>query len=104
MGSVTAATIDANETYRLEEKVRTQISITAMAAAGMSAKITPIDVATPLPPRKPNQTGKLCPRTHATPPIIATSWIESEEPARVEIVWATTTAITPFKRSIRKTG
>ena len=73
-------------------------------ASGISPSRTPAEVATPFPPRKRSQTGKVWPRMQASPPAIPTSsWYGPPGLIAAAKAKAIRTAANPFKASRAKT-
>src|ERR1043165_9331929 len=60
-GIVPAATTEPNDTYRVKNTIARNKTPAHNTAIGTSIRKTPTPVATPLPPRKPSHTGKMCP-------------------------------------------
>ena len=62
VGRVTADPSEATETKRVVKKSRSQTARPKVKTApGKSTNMIPAEVAIPLPPLNPSQTGKLCP-------------------------------------------
>ncbi len=56
-----AAHIELNETNRESAKIEKKTAAAIRTLQGLSMISTPNEVATPLPPRNPNQQGNMCP-------------------------------------------
>ena len=54
-GKMSAAAIEAIDTYRVRKNTSNQVITVTPKAGGMSAAIAPAEVATPLPPLNPSQ-------------------------------------------------
>lgn len=77
-GIVEAATIEPSETYRVANTISRKTIPEAPKASGASTRKTPTPVATPLPPRNPNQTGNIWPMTTKTAAAATQRALESE--------------------------
>lgn len=66
----TPANMELKDTKRVVNKVKANTTKQSKATAGCIANAIPKMVATPFPPLKPAQIGKICPTTAASPNII----------------------------------
>jgi hypothetical protein len=70
-GNVNAAIIELSDTYLVRSNVMIKTPKVNNVAIGCNARTTPASVATPLPPLKLANTGKICPIMAAIP---SASW------------------------------
>ena len=105
IGKAMAAIIEASETWRVVSKTTSQIKKMIGTASGINPMSAPADVATPLPPLKQSQTGKVWPTTAIIAPRIATystyGFAAGQYFTRTNAARA---AANPLNMSIRKTG
>lgn len=67
MGKARATEIEASETYLERARATSQITSRMATMAGVSARITPAAVETPLPPEKRKKMDQLWPRITTKP-------------------------------------
>src|SRR6185369_687128 len=91
-GIIAAPTIDPSDTYLVVTTIARKTTPAHNTATGASTRKAPAPVATPLPPRNPNHTGK------TWPTITATAAVATIQSFRVNIS-AMTTAAPPFNAS-----
>src|SRR5207249_11276054 len=104
-GTASAAVIEATETWRVTSNVMTETPTPIKATKGISPKRAPVEVATPLPPLRPNHTGNECPITQEIAATIPKSSVGTNTgctrfSTKIDIL----TAIRPFRKSTTKTG
>src|SRR5512133_1199103 len=102
---MTAAIIEANETYRVSQNTIIQIATPMSVATGVNARSAPAEVATPFPPLNFNHGGYKCPRTldiAARIPNISGEFHSGGAPGAISI--EIFTAPNPFKTSTTRTG
>ena len=105
IGRVTAAIMEANETYPVSQNTIIQIATPISVATGANARSAPAEVATPLPPLNISHGGYKCPRTldiAARIPNISGEFHSGERPGAISI--EIITAPNPFKKSSANTG
>src|SRR5262249_47055086 len=87
MGMQMAATIDPSDTYLVNQTTTRKTTAAPAMVHGARIRKTPIAVATPLPPRKCNQTGNKCPRitAKATSTIVQSGWFAKVDGASVAV-------------------
>jgi hypothetical protein len=95
-GTVAAATIEPNDTYRVKNTIATNKTPAHNKATGASMANTPTPVATPLPPRNLNHTGKICPTITAIAAAVTIHAACEDGPAKTI---AHSTATAPFNAS-----
>src|SRR5256885_15452414 len=97
--------MEASEKEGFVKNITTQTPPKTTAGTQFNANRAPIDVATPLPPLNPSQTGKLCPRTANIAPRTrlrsTKNALEWAEPANAS---ANFTATKPLATSTTNTG
>src|SRR5215475_14476149 len=102
---MTAAVMEANETYRVSQNTITQMAMPMSVATGVSAKSAPAEVATPFPPLNFSHGGYKCPRTldiAATIPNISGEFHSGGRPRAISM--DIITAANPFETSSANTG
>src|SRR5690349_2916071 len=102
---MTAAAMEANETYRVAQNTITQTPTPITVTSGVRANSAPAEVATPFPPRNFSQGEYTCPSTlhiAAIIPNISGEFHSGCPPGAVSI--EILTAAKPFKKSSANTG
>src|SRR5678815_5095998 len=105
MGRATAAMMEANETYRVNQNTIIQMARPVSIAIGVNARSAPAEVATPFPPLNLSHGGYKCPKTldiAARIPKISGEFHSGGRPGAISI--EIFTAHNPFKKSSANTG